>query len=250
MYSTLRPLHIPLRFVLFFGLLAAAGCSTNTSPTTTTPTTTSTATPTTITPSTFTITWNNTTFPATTVGTTSSTTIVTTLWNTGTTPVAIGAVTDSNLPEFPWTTTCAINGALAAAANCTITTQFKPSALGAQAATLVINANSAAETLSLTGTGTQAVNPQLSIAPSAGSATTPFTLTLTGATPGGQVSLHTTYTPAPGSAPIDFATTVWTADSSGQLTVTSSHDSPGTFENWFVDTTSALSSNHVVSVVQ
>jgi hypothetical protein len=164
--------------------------------------------------------------------------------------VAIGSVTDSNVQEFPWTTTCAINGFLPAGTSCAITTQFKPSGLGAQTATLVVNANGNSQTLSLTGTGTQTVNPQLSITPAAGSAATPFALMLTGATPGGQLSLHTTYTPAPGNAPIDFATTVWTADSSGQLTVTTTHDSPGTFENWFVDTTTGLSSNHVVSTVQ
>jgi hypothetical protein len=247
LYSTLRPARRALWFVLFLLQLAAVGCATDTSPTSTTPTT---ATPTTVTPSTFTITWSSTTFQATVVGTTSSTPVVVTLWNTGTTPVAIGSVTDSNLQEFPWTTTCAINGPLAAGTNCAITTQFKPTTLGAQSATLVVNADARDESLSLTGTGTQAVNPQLSITPPAGSGSTLFMLTLTGATPGGQLSLHTTYTPAPGNAPIDFSTTLWTADPSGQLTITSSHDSPGTFENWIVDATSGLSSNHVFSVVQ
>jgi hypothetical protein len=238
-----RSVHITL--LLLF--LAAIGCSTDTTPSTTTPTT---ATPTTIQPSTFTITWNDTAFPATPVGTTSSTTLVVALSNTGTTAVAIGSVTDSNLQEFPWTTTCATNGQLAPGTSCAITTQFKPSALGAQAATLQINANAQTQTLSLTGTGSQTVNPRLSITPAAGSASTLFTLTLAGATPSGQVSLITMYTPSPGNPALAFATTFWTADASGQLTVTSSHDSPGTFENWFVDTTSGLSSNHVFSVVQ
>jgi len=164
--------------------------------------------------------------------------------------VAVGSVTDSNISEFPWITTCPLNGVLAAGTTCTITAQFKPSAVGAQSATLVINANAKDQTLSLTGTGVQVVSPQLSITPSTGSATTPFALTLTGATPGGQLSLHTTYTPTPGNADIAFSTTLWTADASGQLTVTSTHDSPGTFENWFVDVATGLSSNHVVSVVQ
>jgi hypothetical protein len=234
-----RPVHIPLLLFLF----SAIGCSSNTS----TPTT---ATPTTIQPSTFTVTWNSTAFPATTLGTTSSTTAVVTMWNTGTTAVALGAVTDSNFAEFPWTTTCALNGQLLPGVNCTITTQFKPSALGDQSATLQINANGNEQTLSLTGTGSQAVNPQLSITPTVGSATSSFTLTLSGATPSGQVSLHTVYTPAPGNDPLAFATTTWTADATGHLTVTSSHDSAGTFENWFVDTSSGLSSNHVVSTVQ
>jgi hypothetical protein len=243
MYSTVRPAIIPLLLIA----LASMACATDTSPSSTT---TTTSTPTTVTPSTFTITWNDLAFPSTAVGATSSATVVTTLWNTGTTSVAVGSVTDSNVSEFPWITTCPLGGALAAGTTCTITAQFKPSALGAQGATLVINANAKAQTLSLTGTGVPVVNLQLSIAPSTGSATTPFVLTLTGATPGGQLSLHTTYTPAPGNADIAFSTTLWTADPSGQLTVTSSHDSPGTFENWFVDVATGLSSNHVISVVQ
>src|SRR5262249_1341874 len=133
---------------------------------------------------------------------------------------------------------------------CTITTQFKPAALGDQSATLDINANGKDQTLGLTGTGSQAVNPQLSITPTAGSSTTSFTLTLAAATPSGPVLLHTVYTPAPGSDPLAFATTTWTADAPGHLTVTASHDSLGTFENWFVDTASGLSSNHVFSTVQ
>jgi hypothetical protein len=172
------------------------------------------------------------------------------MWNTGTAAVAVGAITNSNVAEFPWTTTCALNGQLIPATNCTITTQFKPSALGDQSATLDINANGKDQSLSLSGTGSQAVNPQLSITPTAGSSTTSFTLTLSGATPSGPVSLHTVYTPAPGSNPVAFATTAWTADATGHLTVTSSHDSLGTFENWFVDTSTGLSSNHVFSTVQ
>jgi hypothetical protein len=234
-----RPVHIPL--LLLF--LTAIGCSNNTTATTA-------ATPTTTQPATFTITWNATAFPATAIGTTSTTTVVVAMWNTGTAAVSIGSVTDSNAQEFPWTSTCAINGQLAAGSSCAITTQFRPSALGDRSATLDINADAKDQTLSLTGTGSQAVNPQLSIAPTTGSAATLFTLTLTGATPSGQVSMHTSYTPAPGNSAITFGTTIWTADANGQLTVTSSHDSPGTFENWFVDTTSGLSSNHVFSVVQ
>jgi hypothetical protein len=176
--------------------------------------------------------------------------MVATLWNNGATAVAVGSVTNSNAGEFPWNTTCSLGGALAASSTCAVTVQFRPSALGDQSATLVINANAKDQTLSLTGDGTQAVNPQLSIAPSTGLAGMPFDLTLTGATPNGHLSLHTVYTPAPGNPDIPFATTTWTADSSGHLTIASSHDSPGTFENWFVDTATGLSSNHVVSVVQ
>jgi hypothetical protein len=172
------------------------------------------------------------------------------MWNTGTTAVAVGAITNSNVTEFPWSTTCTVNGQLLPATNCTVTTQFKPSAPGDQSATLDINANGKDQSLSLSGTGAQAVNPQLSITPASGSATTSFTLTLSGATPSGSVSLHTVYNPAPGSAPLGFAPTAWTTDASGNLTVTSSHDSLGTFENWFIDTSTGLSSNHVFSTVQ
>jgi hypothetical protein len=237
MYSTVRLAHI----LVLAALIGSAACSTNTSPSSTTSKTT---------PSTFTITWNSTTFPATAVGAIASATVVATLWNTGAAAVTLGSVTNSNAAEFPWSTTCQLGGTLAAATSCTVTTQFKPSALGVQTASLVINASTQTETLSLTGTGVQAVNPQLTITPSAGSASTAFALTLAGATPNGQVMLNTTYTPAPGSMDILFAPTAWTADASGNLTVTISHDSPGTFENWFVDVTTGLSSNHVTSTVQ
>ena len=196
------------------------------------------------------MTWNSGAFPTTVVGGTSGQAFVATLWNNGTAAVAIGSVTDTNVAEFPWSTTCTLGGALESGANCTVTAQFKPSAIGNQSATLTVSANAKDQTFALTGTGAAAVNPQVTITPATGSTTTPFTLTLTGATPGGQVSLHTAYTPAPGNDAIPFATTVWIADASGQLTVSSSHDSPGTFENWFVDTATSLSSNHVVSVVQ
>lgn len=235
-----RPAHIALLLSLF----AAIACSNNVA------TTTTSTTPSTTQPSTFTITWTGSSFPATAVGATSSTPATIGLWNTGTTAISIGAVTDSNATEFPWTTTCTINGQLLAGTNCTITTQFKPSAVGDRSATLQINANGATDTVPLAGTGSQPVNPQLSITPSGGSATTPFTLTLSGATPSGSVALHTIYTPAPGNDPVSFGTTSWAADSSGKLTVTSSHDSPGTFENWFVDASTGLSSNHVFSTVQ
>ncbi len=229
-----RRRHIALLLLL----LSSIGCANSTAPSSTT------------TPSTFTITWNSGTFPATAVGTTSSTSVVATLWNYGSASVPVGSVTDSNAGEFPWSTTCPLNGALAAASTCAITTQFKPAALGVQNATIVINANGKDQSLSLGGTGIQPVNPQLSIDPASGSAATPFVLTLTGVTPGGQVTLNTTYTPAPGNSDIPFSPTVWTADASGRLAVTSTHDSPGTFENWFVEAATSVASNHVVSVVQ
>ena len=53
-----------------------------------------------------------------------------------------------------------------------------------------------------------------------------------------------------GCALLDPSSTAKKTTSTGHLTVTSSHDSLGTFENWFVDASTGLSSNHVFSTVQ
>ena len=180
----------------------------------------------------------------------STTPLVVTLWNTGAAAVPVASVTDSNNDEFPWTTTCQLSGSLAANANCTVTTQFKPNALGAQTATLTINANSTSQALSLSGTGAANVNPQLSISPASGSASTVFALSVTAATPGGQLALQTIYTPAAGNPDISFAATTWTADASGRLTVSATSNSPGLYENWFVDVASGLLTNHIFHAVQ
>jgi hypothetical protein len=218
--------------------LASAACSGSTTAATTTP-------------STFVMTWSSLAFPSTGLGATATPPFVVTLWNTGTVAVPVTSVTDTNTSEFPWTTTCQMGGSLAANASCTVTAQFVPNALGAQAATLTINANATVQSaLALTGTGVAAVSPQLSISPASGSTSTVFTLALSGATPSGQLTLNTVYTPSAGNPAISFAPTTWTADASGNLSVSATSNSPGSYENWFVDIASGLSTKHVFHTAQ
>ncbi len=224
--------------LLFALSIVSAGCS----GTTTTPSAT--------TPATFFMTWNSVAFPATGLGTTSTTPFVVSIWNMGTVAVPLSGVTNSNTDEFPWTTTCQLGGSLAPNSNCSVTTQFKPNVLGAQTATLTINANSTSQAIALTGTGAANVNPRVSISPASGSTSTVFTLSLTAATPSGQLTLNTIYTPSAGNPNIAFGPTTWTADASGNLIVSATSNSPGTYENWFVDLTSGLSTTHVVHTVQ
>jgi hypothetical protein len=98
--------------------------------------------------------------------------------------------------------------------------------------------------LSLTGTGAL-INPQVSISGAGDSAPTLFILSVTGATPSGQLALHTIYTPDPGNPTMAFDVVTWTADSSGNLTANVTTESPGLFEHWLVDLSSGLSTNHV-----
>ena len=229
-----------MRYILLALSIVSAGCAASS----TTPS------PTTVTPATFVMTWNNPAFPSTGLGTMSTTPLVVTLWNNGAAAVPVTSVTDSNNDEFPWTTTCKLAGSLAPGSTCTVTTQFKPNAMGAQTATLTINANSTSQDLALSGTGAAVVNPQVAISPASGSASTVFTLSVTAATPGGQLALNTIYTPAAGNPDISFAATAWTADASGKLTVSATSDSPGIYENWFIDVASGLATNHIFHAVQ
>ena len=196
------------------------------------------------------MTWNSLAFPSTGVGTTAATPLVVTLWNNGTDAVPVGAVTNSNTDEFPWTTTCQISGSLAPGSTCTVVAGFKPNAMGAQTATLTINANSTSQALALTGTGAAVVSPNAAIAPASGSVSTLFTVSVSGATPSGAITLQTVYTPAPGNADISFAPTSWTADASGNLSITITSNTPGTYENWIVDVASGLASSHIIHTVQ
>ena len=235
----------PARAARFFGpsvlcaLLLCAGCSSST--TSPTPVTT---------PSPFVMTWPTLAFASTGIGQSATTPVVITLWNTGASPVPVASVTDSNTDEFPWTTTCQVGGSLPANSTCAVTAQFKPTALGTRTATLTIAANAASTGLALTGTGVPYVSPKASVTPASGDATTVFTLAVSTATPSGQVALYTTYTPAPGNPNISFTTTTWTADASGNLSISASSDRPGVYENWFVDISSGLSSNHIFHTVQ
>jgi hypothetical protein len=205
-------------------------------------------TPSAVTPSTFVMTWPGLAFPITGVGLTSPSSVVITLWNTGTTAVAVTSVADSNGDEFPFTTTCQVGGSLPASSTCNVSTKFKPSALGVRTATLTINANGASQALALTGTGAS-ISPQISIAPAGDVAPNVFTLSGTGMTPSGTVELHTTFNPAGGGSLTVVPTTTLTADTSGNVSAAITTDVPGTYEHWFVDLTSGLSTNHVVHIV-
>jgi hypothetical protein len=191
------------------------------------------------------MTWPGTAFPTTGVGATSNTSIAVTLWNTGTAAVPVASVAESNPTEFPFSTTCQVGGSLPPSSTCTVTTQFKPSALGARNATLTITANGKSQDLALTGTAAN-VSPQLAIAPAGDVAPNVVTLSGTGMTPSGTVELHTIYTPAPGGTSNTIPTTTWTVDTSGNVTAAFTSDAPGAYEHWFVDLISGGVTNHVV----
>jgi uncharacterized repeat protein (TIGR01451 family) len=106
------------------------------------------------------------TFAAQTVGTTSPSQGVT-LTNSGNAALTIAGitVTGTNPGDFAQTNTCPAS--LAAGANCTITVTFKPTLAGARSAAISIadNAAGSPQTVSLTGTGTTATAPAVTLAP-------------------------------------------------------------------------------------
>lgn len=221
--------------------LFLAGCSSSTtSPSTTTTTT----------PSTFVMTWPTLAFPTTGLGSTARTPVVITLFNNGSSAVPVTTVTDTNLAEFPWTTTCDLVSGLAPKSGCTVTAQFTPTVTGAQTATLNISANSTTQAFALTGTAVGPVNPQLSIDVTSGPPFTAFTLTFTGGTPGGNLTLNTAYVPAPGNPDATFPATTLVADANGGAVLATTPDAPGTYDNWIVDESSGRSTNHISHSVQ
>jgi probable HAF family extracellular repeat protein len=100
---------------------------------------------------------SNLTFSTQAIGTTSAAETVT-LKNTGTTSLTITsiAIIGTNAGDFAQTHTC--GGSLAAAASCTISVRFKPTASGTRTAALSITDNAAGspQEVSLTGSGTTA----------------------------------------------------------------------------------------------
>jgi hypothetical protein len=219
--------------------LLFAGCSSST----TAPSTTSTL-------STFVMTWPTLAFPLTGLGAQALTPVVITLVNTGGGPVPVASVTDNDTGEFPWTTTCTVGGSLAAGSSCAVTAQFTPAAIGARTATLTISANASTQTFELTGSGVATLNPRVDVSPGVAPPSSVFTLSVTGLTAGGQATLLTSYTPAQGNPPLAFDSTVWAADANGALTIASTPDAPGVYENWLVDASSGRSTNHVTHTVQ
>jgi hypothetical protein len=220
-------------------LILASGCSSST----TTPSAAVT------TPSTFVMTWPTLAFAQTAVGVTAATPIAVTLSNYGAAPVPVASVTDTNVAEFPFTTTCSVGGSLAPNSTCAVSTRFIPGTTGARTATLTINANSTAQTFDLTGTGVAAVKPQLSIDPTTGPPSTLFTLSITGATPSGTLTLNTIYT-APGAPGVPSSTPGWAIDTNGNATIASNSDNVGSYESWVIDNTTGASSNHVTHTVK
>ena len=78
------------------------------------------------------------------------------LTNTGNAPLNLTAlnVTGTNAGEFSQTNNCPVGGALAAGANCTISTRFAPAAAGPRAAKLSLTSNAAGSpAVDLKGTG-------------------------------------------------------------------------------------------------
>lgn len=124
-------------------------------------------------------------FPSTTVGTTSATKGVITVKNGGTAAVSFTSVsfTGTNASSFSGSTTCPLGSTLAAGASCTVTISFKPATIGALTATLNVVDKAGTQTVSLSGTGTAATNPAVTLSP----ASLTFASTTVGATTAAQV---------------------------------------------------------------
>jgi len=108
------------------------------------------------------------TFSSQTVGTT-STAKSTTLSNTGSAPLTIGAIglAGTNASDFAQTNTCPPAPAtLAAGATCTVSVTFTPAATGARSASVTISddAGDSPQAVTLSGTGAQAA-PAVTLAP-------------------------------------------------------------------------------------
>ena len=101
----------------------------------------------------FTINQTNVSFPDTLVGTVSSSTFVITFSSTGTAPVQISSITTSDISNFPVTTTCPVNGSLAAGSTCTITAKFQPGVAQTVTGQITISTSAGNGTVSLSGIG-------------------------------------------------------------------------------------------------
>lgn len=129
-------------------------------------------------------------FPDTNLGASSTGTI--TLNNTGTAATALGTITSSNTAEFPVTaTTCGTS--LAAGASCTMTVKFVPAQAGSRSGTLTIPYGTSTASLSVALTGNGVNNAQITVSPTsltfppttvgATSAAQTVTMTNSGTTP-------------------------------------------------------------------
>jgi hypothetical protein len=115
---------------------------------------------------TFTVSQTSVAFPSTPVGTTWIVPGFVNLANTGTAALSISSIVDSDLADFPETTTCSIGGTLAAGTSCAILIQFQPGSVGNLSAQLTITtANGGATvTVPISGVGSGA-QPRLGVSP-------------------------------------------------------------------------------------
>ncbi len=153
------------------------------------------------------------TFAATAIGASSAAQAIN-LANTGTAPLTITGVsiTGANPGDFSETNTCPAS--LAANANCMINVTFKPTATGARSANLSVadNATGSPQSVPLTGTGTAANAPAVTLAPTAltfasqnvGTSSVPQAITLTNS---GNAALTITSITIAGANASDFTET-------------------------------------------
>jgi subtilase family serine protease len=106
-------------------------------------------------------------FPSTMEGTTSSTTGLVTVKNGGTVALSFSTVSfgGTDGTSFAASTTCPLRATLAAGASCTATISFKAAATGALTATLNIVDGAGTQTVAVSGTGTAATAPAVTLSP-------------------------------------------------------------------------------------
>jgi hypothetical protein len=91
---------------------------------------------------------------------------VITIRNTGSASLVVTSITSTDITQFPGSQTCTAAN-IAPNATCSISVSFKPSSSGAKNATVSIthNASGSPSTISLSGTGTAAPTPVISVNP-------------------------------------------------------------------------------------
>jgi hypothetical protein len=124
-------------------------------------------------------------FPATTVKTTSATKGVITVKNTGTAALSFSTVSFSGTyaSSFTESTTCPLGSTLAVGASCTVSVSFTPQVAGALTATLNVADGAGTQTVALSGSGTAATAPAVTLSPTS----LTFASTVVGSTTAAQV---------------------------------------------------------------
>src|SRR4029077_7677778 len=100
------------------------------------------------------------TFPVQQVGTQSAP-ITVTITNIGGAAVTVSSLTDTDLAEFPGTTTCLMT--IPAGGNCQVTFSFQPTTAGAHSATITVTSDGVGspQSFTITGTGSSGTLGQL-----------------------------------------------------------------------------------------